>query len=220
MRAIVVICWGSAVRKRLLGTSKKAGWLQNFQVPRLWGRYSGAEVLLGLSPNQKSMKRFVLFVKHPSYFFYIQSDSDSAREMRRKQGRPQDLALEVAAKLGRIQIESRFYELSPKLPMSLIVPREVTMEREDWKGEAAAQLQRAFPSAVLSKNKSHRVRASRGRNQEAFDSIVPFMDQSNMGEVHVDGPVICSEVSRDSSGIDITNITQVSFRRNWVITLG
>lgn len=79
------------------------------------------------------MKRFVLFVGYPSYFFYIQSDKDCAKKLRRKQGRPQDRALEVAAKLGRIHIEAQFYALSPRLCVKLTVPHGVTMEREGWK---------------------------------------------------------------------------------------
>lgn len=74
MKATVVICWGSAVRKRFMGDSRRASWLQNFEVVRLWGSFAGIELFLELSPDRKLMKRFVLFVKHPSYFFYIQSD--------------------------------------------------------------------------------------------------------------------------------------------------
>ncbi|KAG2415360.1 hypothetical protein HFD88_006551 [Aspergillus terreus] len=176
------------------------------------GRYSGIEVFLELTANRKSMKRFVLFVKHPSYFFYIQSDKDCARKLRRRQGRPQDLALEVAAKLGRIHIEPHFYESSPKLRVSLSVPREVTMEREAWKGEAAAQLQRALPSAILSQEKSHRIRGPRRRDQNALDDIVCLMNQFNMGEVRVDGPILRPEVSGGLSEIEIANITQRHLR--------
>lgn len=209
MRAVVVICWGSAVRKRVLGTSKKAGWFQNFEVLRLWGRFSGIEVFLELSPNKRSMKRFVLFVKHPSYFFYIQSDKDCAKNLRRKQGRPQDLALEVAAKLGRIHIEAQFYELSPRLRVNLAVPHTVTMEREAWKGEAAAQLQCAFPSVVLSQQKSHRIRGPRGRDSNGLDDIVSLMNQFIIGEVGVDGPLRESDTSSDPTSIEVTDKTQV-----------
>ncbi|KAJ5961180.1 uncharacterized protein N7479_008330 [Penicillium vulpinum] len=201
MRAVVVICWGSAVRKRLLGTSKKRGWFQNFEVMPLWGRYSGIEVFLELTSNRKAMKRVVLFVKHPSYFFYIQSDKDCAKNLRRKKGRPQDLALEVAAKLGQIHIEAQFYELSPRLPVNLTVPREVTMEREGWKGEAAAQLQRAFPVAVLSQQKSHRIRGPQGRDPNNLDDIVSLMNQFTIGEVCADGPLRESEDSSETTEI-------------------
>ncbi|KAJ5500746.1 hypothetical protein N7453_009797 [Penicillium expansum] len=217
MRAVVVICWGSAVRKRLLGTSKKTGWFQNFEVLKLWGRFSGIEVLLELTPNKKSMKRFVLFVKHPSYFFYIQSDKDCARNLRRKQGRPQDLALEVAAKLGQIHIEARFYELSPKLRVNLTVPYKVTMEREGWKGDAAAQLQCAFPSAVLSQQKSHRIRGPRGRDLKSLDDIASLMNQFIIGEVHVDGPLRESDASIDPTEVEVTDKTQ-SHRRLQIIS--
>lgn len=64
----------------------------------------------------------------------------SAKCLRRKQGRPQDLALEVAAKLGRIHTEAQLYELSPRLRVNLTIPHAVTMEREACKGEAAEQL--------------------------------------------------------------------------------
>lgn len=211
MRAVVVICWGSAVRKRVLGSLKKPGWFQNFEVLKLWGRFSGIEVFLELSSDKKAMKRFVLFVKHPSYFFYIQSDKDCAKNLRRKHGRPQDLALEVAAKLSQIHIEAQFYELSPKLRVNLTVPREVTIQREGWKGEAAAQLQRAFPFSVLSQQKSHRTRGPRGRDPNSLDNIVSIMNQFIMGEVCVDGPLRESEVSSDTTEIEIIDKTQVFF---------
>ena len=195
MTVTVVICWGSAVRKRFLGDSRRAGWFQNFEVVRIWGRFAGIELFLELSPDRKLMKRFVLFVKHPSYFFYIQSDKKCAKNLRHRHGRPQDLALEVAAKLGQIEVESHFYEWSPNLCVSLSVPHTVTEKRDGWKGEAAAQLQRAFPSAKLAKNKSHRALGPRARNREWIEETSRLMDQFSAGQVYVNAPPRNSDIS-------------------------
>lgn len=156
MQANVVICWGSAVRCRLLGTPERPGWLKNVEAVNLWGRYKGVKLFLELTPDLKSMKRFIVFVKHPAFFFYIQSTLPCAIKRREIYGRAQDLALEVAAKLGQIQIEAGFYKFSDRLKLELSVPREVTKKRDRWKGEAEAQLQSAFPLAQLSQQKSHR----------------------------------------------------------------
>ncbi|KAJ5954198.1 hypothetical protein N7501_008477, partial [Penicillium viridicatum] len=128
--------------------------------------------------------------------------------LRRKQGTPQELALEVAAKLGRIHIEAQFYELSPRLRVNLTVPHAVTMEREAWKGVAAAQLQCAFPSVVLSQQKSHRIRGLRGRDSNSLDDIVSLMNQFIIGEVSVDGPLRESDTSSDPTSIEVTDKTQ------------
>lgn len=210
MGAIVVICWGSAVRKRLLGTREKPGWFQNHQLIVLWGRYHGIELYLELSADRKSMTRFVLFVKHPSYFFYIQSDKDCARNQRRKHGRPQDLALEIAAKLGQVRIQPHFYELSSTLRANLTVPREVTRVRERWKGEAAAQLQHAFPGVELSGNKSYRIRTQ--KREETINQIADFMNSFNAGEVCVDGPKN-APVSSDLGSLEAIDKAQVRFKR-------
>lgn len=45
-----MICWGSAVRKRFPGDSRRVGWFQNFEVVRLWGRFA----ILGAQPGQKA----------------------------------------------------------------------------------------------------------------------------------------------------------------------
>lgn len=209
MQAVVVICWGAAVRKRLLGTANKPGWFRNYEMVTLWGRYGGIELFLELNADRKSMKRFVLFVKHPSHFFYIQGDGDSAKKIRRTQGKPQDLALEVGAKIGQINLEPHFYELSPKLPVSLCVSREVTRQRESWKGEAAAQLQRAFPSAELCSGKSHR--GPRKQDPKALDELVLFLNQYSAGEVNVDGPFKKPDVPNKMTTIEMEDHVQVLF---------
>lgn len=198
MQAVVVICWGSAVRNRLLGNSKKSGWFQKYEMLRLWGLFGGIELYLELNADKTSMKRFVLFVKHPSYFFYIQSDKDCAKKFRQKQGKPQDLALEIAAKLGRIQIECHFYESSPRLRVSLAIPQKLTMKREGWKGEAAAQLRCAFPGLELTQKNSHRIRGARRRDQETLDEIVSLMKDLNVGGVCMDRP----KKSKPSTGLE------------------
>lgn len=114
------------------------------------------------------------------------------------------MALEIAAKLGQIQIEPHFYESSSSLRVSLAIPQELTTKREGWKGEAAAQLRCAFPGLELSRNKSRRIRGAPRRDQEIFDEILGLMNDLNVGEVCVDGPKKLKNLTRlgDVKAID------------------
>lgn len=133
------------------------------------------------------------------------------RNIRRTQGRPLGLALEIAAKLGCIQLEPKFYESSSKLRMSLAVPHDVTARREGWKGEASAQLRRAFPGVELSKSKSHRIRGVPKREKEVINEIIDFMNNFKVGKVCVDGPLM-PRMSNGLMDIETTNEVQVLLR--------
>lgn len=58
--------------------------------------------------------------------------------------------------------------------MGLSVPHTVTEKRDGWKGETAAQLRRAFPSAKLAKNKSRRALGPKARNREWIEVQISF----------------------------------------------
>ncbi|KAJ6021185.1 hypothetical protein N7540_006689 [Penicillium herquei] len=170
MKAKVEICWGANVRERMV---KKL----NLQPFRLWGDYAGLVLYLELLPNLQSMKRFIIFVAHPQRFLYVKSNGERARSWRRRFGLPQDQALAVAACLGGIQVPQGFYELDPRLPQNLCVPRKVSDQRNLWKAQAIVQLKTVFPSAVLSTDTSHFIRPTKedfSSVQNAFTSFSDF----------------------------------------------
>jgi hypothetical protein len=116
---------------------------------RLWDKFAGLIVYLELN-LEGELKRFVIFVRHPQSFFYAKRQDPRIDNWRRRHGRIQDRALEVAALLGRISIPMDFYEKDPRLLQNLCVPRWLTKLKDEWKGNAATELLRAFPGANLS----------------------------------------------------------------------
>lgn len=175
MKAKVEICWGANVRERML---KKLD-LQPF---RLWGEFAGLVLYLELAPNKMSLKRFIIFVAHPQRFMYVKGDGDKSQDWRRRFGSPQDQALALAASLGGIAIPSKFYELDPRLPQNLCVTRKVSATRNQWKGQAVAQLQKAFPGAILSVETSHRIRATK-EEKLSVEKVFGLLAQLKPGQV-------------------------------------
>ncbi|KAL2832726.1 hypothetical protein BJY01DRAFT_239685 [Aspergillus pseudoustus] len=143
MKAKVEICWGANVRERMM---KKLC----LEALRLWGEFTGLVLYLDLTPDKTSLIRFVIFVAHPQRFMYVKGDGENARAWRRRSGAPQDHTLLVGARLCDFKITPSFYELDPRLPQNLCVSREMSARRNLWKGQAVAQLKKAFPDAVLS----------------------------------------------------------------------
>ena len=92
---------------------------------------------------------------------YLKSDGEKAQGWRRRFGASQDRALTLAAQLTGIQISPNFYELDARLPQNLCVPRQTSARKNAWKGQAVAQLKKIFPQAILSSEKSHRIRATK-----------------------------------------------------------
>lgn len=140
MKAVVEICWGPNVRKRMLRYLSN-----NIRILPLWGRYQGIELYLELSEDKSSAKRFVVFVNHPQFFMFMKGTNTRARAFRAEQGARQDLLLEVAACLGNINIHLGFYTLDPRL-LRPFRPGKVTRDQIDvLKGQAYAELRVAFP---------------------------------------------------------------------------
>ena len=71
MKAKVEIRCDANVRKRMI---KKL----DLQSLYLWGDYAGLVLYLELTPDQQSMKRFIIFVAHPQRFMYVESDEEKA----------------------------------------------------------------------------------------------------------------------------------------------
>ncbi|KAJ5084249.1 hypothetical protein NUU61_008828 [Penicillium alfredii] len=140
----------------------------------LWGRYKGVKLFLELTEDRKTLRRFVVFVRHPQSFFYVRGSTERTQAWRTHFGRPQDLLLSVAARLAGIQIEPHFYEFSPRLCQNLCVQRTVTQTREIWKAQARAQLKIAFPDACLSTEKSRRIFVTR-EDREGLPEVNQFM---------------------------------------------
>ncbi|OQD96707.1 hypothetical protein PENSOL_c015G06263 [Penicillium solitum] len=175
MKAKVEICWGANVRERML---KKLD-LQPF---RLWGDFAGLVLYLELAPDKMSLKRFIIFVAHPQRFMYVKGDGDKSQDWRRRFGSPQDQALGLAARLGGIAIPPNFYELDPRLPQNLCVTRKVSATRNQWKGQAVAQLQKACPGAILSIETSHRIRATK-EEKLSVEMVFGLLAQLKPGQV-------------------------------------
>ncbi|CAI7634816.1 unnamed protein product [Penicillium viridicatum] len=175
MKAKVEICWGANVRERML---KKLD-LQPF---RLWGDFAGLVLYLELAPDKTSLKRFIIFVAHPQRFMYVKGDGGKSQDWRRRFGSPQDQALALAASLGGIEIPPKFYELDPRLPQNLCVTRKVSAARNQWKGQAVAQLQKAFPGAILSIETSHRIRATK-EEKLSVEKVFGLLAQLKPGQV-------------------------------------
>ncbi|KAJ5566734.1 uncharacterized protein N7459_010116 [Penicillium hispanicum] len=101
MGAKIEICWGRHVRERM----KK---LVNLVPLRLWGQLQDVELHLEL--ERQKLKRFVIFVAHPQFFFYHGSFTESGIRFRGTSAKKQDLLLAIAARLGSIAIVDNFYE--------------------------------------------------------------------------------------------------------------
>ncbi|KAL4904769.1 hypothetical protein BDW74DRAFT_178343 [Aspergillus multicolor] len=84
-----------------------------------------------------------------------------------------------------IKIAPRFYELDPRLPQNLCVPRKISACRDGWKGQAAAQLKRAFPNAIISGEGSHHVRAT-NEDKQGLRGAFHLLNQLQAGQVRED----------------------------------
>lgn len=104
MNAVIDVCWGCAVKNRMLRTLK----LEPLQ---LWGKFDQVQIFLewkhdpGEIPNDKQLVRFVVFVAHAEAMIYA---------TRTTLGRKQDLYLTAASRIGGLLIDEHFYEVNHK----------------------------------------------------------------------------------------------------------
>ncbi|PLB48407.1 hypothetical protein P170DRAFT_448111 [Aspergillus steynii IBT 23096] len=176
MNAKIEICWGANVRERMF----KKIHLQPF---RLWGEFAG--VVLYMEITQNRLKRFVIFVAHPQRFLYVKSNREKARAWRHRFGISQDQALTVAARLGGIQIPPNFYVLDPRLARNLCVPRTVSDQRSIWRGQAVAQLKKAFPAVDLSAStdRPHHIRPTK-EDKSSVQSVFTLLAKVKPGKIN------------------------------------
>ncbi|KAL2824987.1 hypothetical protein BJY01DRAFT_256360 [Aspergillus pseudoustus] len=144
MKAVVEICWGAHVRKRMLEE------VSLVPLP-LWGEYKDITLFLEFLDNQDTTKitRFVMFVYHPGFFFYRLGNTESSRNWRNRFGREQDRLLAVAAKLGGIAIREGFYEYTHN---PATYGRLSTLQldvKEKMIAQALEELRIAVPEAFL-----------------------------------------------------------------------
>jgi hypothetical protein len=136
MKAVVEICWGKPVRKRMLEC------VDLVPLP-LWGEYK--DVTLHLEYENGQLVRFVVFVYHPQFFCYRTTSSESGRKWRGLYGRQQDLLLTVAARLGGITYYTGFYEHQHNPGAYGRLSAEQRATKEHLIAEALAQLRIASP---------------------------------------------------------------------------
>lgn len=167
MRAVVEVCWGFRVHQRMQT-------LCNLQQLTLWGEYRDVTLHLEFSNDQKSLKRFLLFVRHPQSYAYVKSTTERAQEFRTRNGRVQDLKLKVASLLGNIEIEPHFYEYGPGLLTKFKETGDRRARREKMRGEARAQLRAVFPEIPLRTESKLSPLATSAADQEELAMIDNF----------------------------------------------
>lgn len=143
MTAVVEICWGVNVRERMLKLLH-----DNLHILPLWGRYEGITLYVELEEGRASARRFIIFASHPQFFMFLKGNNVRARAFRKEQGGRQDLLLEVASRLSKVAIISGFYEFDPLLLRPFRPPKWLRDQRDIWKGQALAELKKAFPGTA------------------------------------------------------------------------
>ncbi|KAL3465027.1 hypothetical protein BJX64DRAFT_285894 [Aspergillus heterothallicus] len=165
MGAVVEICWGLHVKKRMLQCVKLV------PLP-LWGEYRGVTLFLELHADKSTAKliRFVVFVYHPNFFVYRSTSIKPGQNWRHRFGREQDLLLAVAAKLGGIAIKEGFYEYlhNPRSYGRLTSQQSITKDR--LSAQALEELRIAAPEA-FAKLEPRRVDYFDGHDSEAIPAI-------------------------------------------------
>lgn len=143
MKAVVEVCWGRNVQDRMMICLQK-----NLRILPLWGRYDGINLHLELSEQMTSVKRFIVFVNHPQFYVFTKGDNVRAQAFRAEQGGRQDLLLELAAGLGKINISADFYKLNPLLLRPFRPTKTNREHMSALKGQAYTAIKAICPDAV------------------------------------------------------------------------
>ena len=166
MGAKIEICWGRHVRERM----KK---LVNLVPLKLWGQFRDVELHLEL--EGQNLKRFVIFVAHPQFFFYHGSFTESGVRFRRTSGGKQDQLLAVAARMGRIDIVDNFYETIHRPALYGQFSKKHRGVVNQLEAEATCQLKAAFPQ------KYHELElAKNGPEKTAYDRTTSQLSPSQL----------------------------------------
>lgn len=141
MSAVVEICWGKDVWNIMEKTNPR---LARFP---LWGSFK--DVRLWLELDGQSLKRFIIHVYHPQFFCRIGQEKlrKSTSEFREKYGKPQDLALLMAAQFVGLQdrINSQFFSTDLKLGRYPRLKGDQNHRRENHLQSARGSFRVAFP---------------------------------------------------------------------------
>ncbi|KAI9376773.1 hypothetical protein BJX61DRAFT_530602 [Aspergillus egyptiacus] len=178
MAAKVEICWGKHVRERMKRLLKLTSL-------KLWGEFKDVELFLEM--EDQIIRRFVLFVAHPQFFFYHGSFTESGLKFRETQARRQDLYLAVASKLSAVPLTESFYEKAhrPALYGQFDkVSRSLVMQLET---DADAQLSAAFTARYEEVESSSRM---------ILETLKT--EKQNINDVRLRLPVISKRIQGDS----------------------
>lgn len=94
----------------------------------LWGEFDAVMLYLEFGENGKSVRRFILHVRHPQ-FFVGSGLGKLGAEARTKYGKAQDLALTVARRLAGDDVNSTVNYFQTRLPMKQ--GNRMTRKQED-----------------------------------------------------------------------------------------
>ena len=113
----------------------------------LWGSFK--DVRLWLELDGQSLKRFIIHVYHPQFFCRVGQEKlhKTTREFREKYGKPQDLALLMAAQFVGLQdrINPQFFSTDLKLGRYPRLKGELDHRRENHLQSARECFRVAFP---------------------------------------------------------------------------
>lgn len=96
-----------------------------------------------------SVKRFIVFVNHPQFYMFTKGDNVRAQAFRAKQGGRQDLLLELAAGLGKINISADFYKLNPLLLRPFRPTKTNREHMSALKGQAYTAIRLSAPTPSI-----------------------------------------------------------------------
>ncbi|KAK1146858.1 hypothetical protein N8T08_002179 [Aspergillus melleus] len=178
MAAKVEICWGVPVRERMKN-------LLALESVTLWGKYRDVEIFIERDVDK--IKRFLVFVPHPQYFFYHSHHTDPGSKFRRSKGRRQDLYLDVASRLGRVTVKANFYEIHHRpATYGHLRAKERQLVRT-LESDAEKQLKKAFPDRFKEIEASSLLSAEKRRVEAANQSdkliISKMINGDHAGEV-------------------------------------
>ncbi|KAJ5568495.1 hypothetical protein N7450_010981 [Penicillium hetheringtonii] len=110
---------------------------------------SHMKAVVELSEQMTSVKRFIVFVNHPQFYMFTKGDNVRAQAFRAKQGGRQDLLLELAAGLGKINISADFYKLNPLLLRPFRPTKTNREHMSALKGQAYTAIRLSAPTPSI-----------------------------------------------------------------------
>ena len=174
MSAIVEICWGEVVWKKV----EREGHL--VRLP-LWGKYKGVKLYLELEADGEKLKRFVFWVHHPQWFFRPRvTPITNGVSDRAIQASIQDTALGLAASLVDINIKANFYGQLPRKRYPRLT-KEQRDVREDLIDSAREELRAAFPiKAEAEEDRQSHLESRRKEKSQQMQTILQDLEKETL----------------------------------------